>query len=65
MRGKTIWRFIKEARNEVRRVVWPNRQETLQMTLLVFAMVFILALILWGVDSVLMAALGWFTGSGS
>lgn len=65
MRGQRVWRYLKEARNEIRRVVWPKRRETVQMTLLVFAMVLVLALILWGVDSILMSLLTWFTGAGS
>ncbi|PIQ43389.1 MAG: preprotein translocase subunit SecE [Gammaproteobacteria bacterium CG11_big_fil_rev_8_21_14_0_20_46_22] len=62
-RGREIWRYLKDARMEVRRVVWPNRQETMQMTLVVFVMVIILALILWAVDSVFMSLLTWFTGT--
>jgi preprotein translocase subunit SecE len=65
MKGRKIGRFIREARNEIRRVVWPTRHETVQMTLIVFVMVFVLALILWGIDSSLMALMGWFTGLGS
>lgn len=58
-RGKAIWSLLKEARTEVRRVVWPSNQETTQTTLVVIAIVFVFALILWGLDSLL----GWIVSS--
>lgn len=60
--GKQLWQFAKEARVELRKVVWPTRQETVQTTLVVVAMVVVMALILWGVDSFLMWLVSWFTG---
>jgi len=53
--GRTLWNFIQDAQIEVRKVVWPTRQETAQTTLLVFVVVIITALILWGLDTLL----GW------
>lgn len=50
-KGKTGWRFLQEARIELRKVVWPTRHETTQTTLIIAGMVVIMALILWGVDS--------------
>jgi len=44
---------FKEARKEIRKVVWPNRQETTQTTLIVVVVVLIMALVLWGLDSFL------------
>ncbi len=58
-RGRAIWSLLKEARTEVRRVVWPTNQETTQTTLVVIAIVFVFALILWGLDSLL----GWLVSS--
>lgn len=52
-RGKYINRLRKEAWVEVRKVVWPTRQETTQTSLVVIGVVLIVALILWGVDSLL------------
>ena len=63
-KGAKAWRFLKEARNEIRRVVWPKRQETVQTTGLVMLMVVVMALILWGVDTLLLYAISWFTGHG-
>jgi preprotein translocase subunit SecE len=60
--GKQVWQFAKESRVELRKVVWPTRQETIQTTALVVAMVVVMALILWGVDSILMWFVGWLTG---
>jgi len=53
--GKRFVAFAKESRVEIRKVVWPTRQETQQTTLVVVAIVLIAALILWALDSLL----GW------
>lgn len=50
-KGRAAWDLAKEARVEVRKVVWPTRQETTQTTLIVVAVVIFVALILWGLDS--------------
>lgn len=50
-RGRNTWTLLREARSEIRRVVWPTREETLQTTLVVLALVVIFALILWLLDS--------------
>ena len=47
--------FVKEARVEVRKVVWPTRQETLQTTIAVLFMVILVAIMLWLFDMFL----GW------
>jgi preprotein translocase subunit SecE len=60
--GKKTWQFLVEARSELRKVVWPTRQETVQTTLVVIGMVILMGLILWGIDSVLLWIVGKFTG---
>lgn len=60
--GKLAVAFAKESRIELRKVFWPTRQETIQTTLFVAAMVVILALVLWGIDSLLVWLIGWLTG---
>ena len=60
--GKQAIVFIRESRMELRKVFWPTRQETIQTTLVVAAMVVVLALLLWGIDGVLMWLIGWLTG---
>jgi preprotein translocase subunit SecE len=62
VQGQSAWNFIKGARVELRKVVWPTRQETLQTTLIVVLMVVVTALILWGLDSVFLWGVGWLTG---
>ncbi len=47
----TVSRFFSEVRAEARKVVWPERKETMQSTLMVVVMVLILSLFLWLVDS--------------
>jgi preprotein translocase subunit SecE len=51
--GSKVIEFFSEARAEVRRVVWPTREETVQATLLVMAAVVIMSIVLWGVDTLL------------
>src|ERR1044072_9610223 len=46
--GKTFWAFVQSSRTELRKVVWPDRQETRQVTLVVFVMLIVLALFFWG-----------------
>lgn len=60
--GARMWRFAKDARAELRKVVWPTRQETVQTTLIVVAMVILMALILWGLDSFLLWVVSLLTG---
>ena len=55
VQGAAFWKLAKEARTEIRKVVWPTRQETTQTTLIVVAFVIVMALILWGFDTLL----GW------
>ncbi len=48
--GEKLWKFFKEARNEMQKVVWPTRHETFQTTLIVIAMAVVIAIFLWGFD---------------
>ena len=50
-KGAATWELAREARVEVRKVVWPTPQETTQTTLIVVAVVIFVALILWALDS--------------
>lgn len=60
--GGTIWDFLKESRMEVRKVIWPTRQETVQATLVVVALVFLVGLILWLLDMFLFWGISVMTG---
>jgi preprotein translocase subunit SecE len=63
-KGREFLAFAKEARLEVRKVVWPTRQETQQTTLIVMVATVIMALILWGLDGILFRVVGYLTGLG-
>jgi len=54
-KGVAFWTLVKGSRTEIRKVVWPTRQETVQTTLIVLAFVVLVALLLWGLDTLL----GW------
>jgi len=54
-KGAAFWALVKGSRTEIRKVVWPTRQETVQTTMIVVAFVLLVALLLWGLDSLL----GW------
>ncbi len=54
-RGGAFWQLVKGSRTEIRKVVWPTRQETTQTTMIVVVFVIVMALILWALDSIL----GW------
>ena len=60
--GARLFDFGKEAQTELRKVVWPTRQETVQTTLVVMVMVLVLGVILWGIDTFLLWAIGLLTG---
>ena len=62
--GQNVWSFTLEAKQEVRKVIWPTREETVRTTLLVFAMVFIVGLILWLLDMFLFWGVRFLTGQG-
>jgi preprotein translocase subunit SecE len=61
-KGAAFIEFAKEARTEVRKVVWPTRQETMQTTIIVMVATLIVALALWGLDSILLSLVSFTTG---
>ena len=52
--GRRLWAFIQGSRIEIRKVVWPTREETTQTAIAVFVFTLILALFFWGLDSFLL-----------
>lgn len=50
-KGVAVADVVRGALVELRKVVWPTRQETNQTTLIVLAVVFIMAIILWLLDT--------------
>ena len=63
--GAEFRRFVELARIELRKIVWPARQETLVTTAVVFGFVIIAGIFFWGVDLVLAWATKFLTGTGS
>ena len=63
-RGRAFWQFVQGSRVELRKVVWPTRQETLQTALVVFIAITALGLFFWMLDWVLGAVTRALTGQG-
>lgn len=61
-KGKATVAFAREARTEVRKVIWPTRRETLHTTLIVAAVTAVMSLILWGLDGILVRTVSFITG---
>jgi preprotein translocase subunit SecE len=51
--GRQLWAFGRDSWREVKKVVWPTRKETIQMTAYVFAFVAIMSIFLWLTDKTL------------
>ena len=62
--GRELWRFIQGSRIELRKVVWPNRQETGQTTLVIIFFVIIMGIFFWLLDMFLAWAARMLTGQG-
>ncbi|MEE4235603.1 MAG: preprotein translocase subunit SecE [Anderseniella sp.] len=63
--GKQFFGFALDARDEAKKVVWPTRKETIQMTGVVMLFVIVMALFLWAVDSILLWLVQLAMGQGS
>ena len=62
--GSDTWNFGRSAILEVRKAVWPTRQETVQATLMVMVLVIIMGVVLWLFDMLLLSAVQMLTGQG-
>ena len=63
-KGRNTWRYFQDAQVEVRKVVWPTRQETIQTTLIVMLMVIVVAIFLKLLDMFLGWSIGHILGYG-
>ncbi|OEF29367.1 preprotein translocase subunit SecE [Vibrio rumoiensis] len=61
-KGKATIVFAQEAKLEVRKVIWPTRQETMQTTFIVLAVSIVMALLLWGIDGIMVRLIALATG---
>ena len=62
--GSEFREFMASARVELRKIVWPTRQDTLQTTVIVFVFVAIAGFFFWGLDLLLAWATKALTGQG-
>jgi preprotein translocase subunit SecE len=62
--GGEFWQFVLDSRIELRKIVWPNRQETGMTTLVVFVFVTVAGLFFWVLDLLLAWATRALTGQG-
>ncbi len=62
--GRGVWQYILDSRVELRKIVWPNRQETLTTTAIVFVFVIVSGLFFWVLDLVLAWATRALSGQG-
>ncbi len=60
--GKVFVNFAREAQIELKKVVWPTRQEAVQTTFIVLAVILVMGILLWVMDSVLLHVVGVITG---
>ncbi len=61
-KGAQTREFLSESRFELRKVVWPTRQEAMRLTWVVIAVVILISLILAGFDLVIQSAVKWLLG---
>jgi preprotein translocase subunit SecE len=56
---------VQGSRVELRKVVWPTREDTTKMTLVVVAAIIVMGLFFWLLDMMLGAITRYLTGQGS
>lgn len=59
--GTVARTFLKESRIELRKIIWPTRQEATQTTLVVMGVTVVVSLILWGLDSIIVSLINFIT----
>ena len=62
--GRDFWQFVQGSRIELRKVVWPTRQESLQTTLVVFVAILAMGVFFWILDLALGSITRALTGQG-
>jgi preprotein translocase subunit SecE len=63
--GRTLWAFIQGARVELRKVVWPTREEAVQTTIIVLVFALIMGTFFWLLDVLLLWFTRFITGQGA
>ena len=62
--GQEFWRFVQGSRIELRKVVWPTREETIQTTITVLIFATIMGVFFWLLDMFLLYVTRLLTGQG-
>ena len=60
LQGKNCQRLVAEASLEWHKIVWPSRQEAMQMAIMVTCVVVMVSLLLWVLDTLLLRLIGFF-----
>lgn len=61
--GVNLLGFLKGSKVELRKMVWPKRQETMQTTLVIMVVVVLVALFLWAIDALVFNSIyNWLLG---
>jgi preprotein translocase subunit SecE len=63
--GKTLWAFVQGARVELRKVVWPTREEAVQTTIIVLVFAMVMGTFFWLLDTFLFWFTRFITGQGA
>jgi preprotein translocase subunit SecE len=64
VQGQRLWHFIQGSRVEIRKVIWPTKQETTQTAIAVFVFTLVMMLFFWVLDLVLLKIVGYLVGDG-
>ena len=64
VQGQGFWRFVQGSRVEMRKVVWPTREEAIQTTIAVLIFAFIMGVFFWLLDLFLLWLTRLLTGQG-
>jgi len=62
--GQALWRFVQGSRVEMRKVVWPTREEAIQTTIAVLVFALIMGVFFWLLDLFLLWFTRFLTGQG-
>jgi len=60
-KGKKIVHFINESKNEVKKIIWPSKTETLYTAFIVSIVTMIMSLLIWGLDNILFHLVSFIT----
>ena len=63
--GRRLWRFAQGSRIELRKVIWPTRQEAFQTTIAVIVFVIVMGVFFWCLDLLLLWVTQTLTGRGA